>query len=123
MSANEQLNNLSRSTGLLNDSIKDGTFNLDFLKNLVAKTDFKVPDSQLSLFWSGNEQLSNMKFSSKDVAGAIGQTIEFENANGSMIVDSEIRDFLDQNEIKIQAELAKGYVGQGFLPKKINNAE
>jgi Ca2+-binding RTX toxin-like protein len=121
MSANEQLNNLSRSTGLLNDSIKDGTFNLDFLKNLVAKTDFKVPDSQLSLFWSGNEQLSNMKFSSKDVAGAIGQTIEFENSNGSMIVDSELGKFLDRNGISIQAELAKGYIGQGFSPEKAAN--
>lgn len=123
MNTNEQLNNVSKSAGLLDDAIKDGTFDLDFVKNLVAKTDFKVPDSQLSLFWSGNEQLSDMKFSSKDVAGAIGQTVEFENSNGSMIVDRELGKFLDRNEIKIQAQLAKEYVGQGIFSKKINNAE
>lgn len=68
MNANEQLNNASKSAGLLDDAIRDGTFNLDFVKNLVAKTDFKAPNSQLSLFWSGNEQLTNMKFDSQDVA-------------------------------------------------------
>ena len=40
MNANEQLNKASKSAGLLDDAIRDGTFDLDFVKNLVTKTEF-----------------------------------------------------------------------------------
>lgn len=38
MNANEQLNNESKSAGLLDDAIRDGAFNLDFAKNLLVNT-------------------------------------------------------------------------------------